>query len=158
MKIEEREFPGGPAVRNPCFQGSGYGFDPLVGELKSHMPRAMARKKKNREKQPFLLSLCSSLFFLLFQTRFLQLAYHLLSSSAITSLHPLLSPRSLPPSVVCFWWSHKQFHVGESSGHLVDQVKTAHGHPFCPLSWASIFICPFKLSYRTAKEETPSCY
>ena len=64
-----------------------------------HAERCGLKKRKNREKQTFFLSLCSSLLSLLFQTCFLKLAYHLLGSSAMASPHSLLSLGSLPPSV-----------------------------------------------------------
>ena len=33
MKVKSvcRDFPGGPAVKTPCFQCRGYGFDPWSG-------------------------------------------------------------------------------------------------------------------------------
>ena len=42
----DRDFPGGPAVKTPCFHCRGSGFDSLVGELRSCMPRGTAKKLK----------------------------------------------------------------------------------------------------------------
>ena len=53
-----REFPGGPVVRTQCFRYRGHRFCPLVGTLRSHMPRGLAKKKKKtgRAKPPSAIS------------------------------------------------------------------------------------------------------
>ena len=42
------DFPGGPVVRTPRFQCKGRGFNTWSGELRSHMPHGMAKKKKKK--------------------------------------------------------------------------------------------------------------
>ena len=45
----KKDFPGGPVVKIPRFQCRGRGFDSLVGEPRSHMPRGAAEKKKTNK-------------------------------------------------------------------------------------------------------------
>ena len=45
---QPRDFPGGPVVKTPCFQCRGARVQPLVGELRSHMPRGAALPPKRR--------------------------------------------------------------------------------------------------------------
>ena len=44
------EFPGGPVVRTLRFHCRGW-VQSLVGELRSHKPNGVAKKKKNRENE-----------------------------------------------------------------------------------------------------------
>ena len=45
LKEKRRDFPGGPAVMTPHFHCRGHGFDPWLGELRSHMPCGKRKKK-----------------------------------------------------------------------------------------------------------------
>ena len=42
-----KEFPGGPVVRSLWFHCRGHRFDPWSGNLRSHMPSGVAKKKKS---------------------------------------------------------------------------------------------------------------
>ena len=48
------DFPGGPVVKTLHFHCRGHGSNPLVGELRSHMPSGVTKKKKGKN-QDFCL-------------------------------------------------------------------------------------------------------
>ena len=47
-KIEAQEFPGGPVVKTPCFQGKGHGLIPGQG---TKIPQGQKKKKMEKEKK-----------------------------------------------------------------------------------------------------------
>ena len=58
------EFPGSPVVRTPCFHCRGHGWvRSLVGELRSCMLSAVAKKQKSTVYVKFTLNWVSSLLF-----------------------------------------------------------------------------------------------
>ena len=52
MIRSSKDFPGGPVVKTPRFQCRGRGFDPWSGELRSHVPCGVAKKKKKKFNLP----------------------------------------------------------------------------------------------------------
>ena len=42
-----RDFPGGPVVKTLYFHYWEHGFDPCSGELRSHMPHGVVKKKQH---------------------------------------------------------------------------------------------------------------
>ena len=45
------DFPGGPVVKNLCFQCWGHGFNPWSSEIRSSMPLGMAKRLKGEKNQ-----------------------------------------------------------------------------------------------------------
>ena len=70
QNMEVQDFPGGPVVKTQHFHCRGVGFDPLLGELRSHMPHSTASHhpvkkglevQKNRETEVGYWFSCSIL-------------------------------------------------------------------------------------------------
>ena len=51
FKVTLLDFPGGPVVKTPRFHGKGAQVRPLVGKLRSRMPRSAARKTKTNKQK-----------------------------------------------------------------------------------------------------------
>ena len=48
LKSFERDFPGGPVVKNACFHYRGVWVQSQVGEIKSRMPCSVGPAKKKK--------------------------------------------------------------------------------------------------------------
>ena len=44
LKCKDRDFPGRPAVKTPCFHCRGHKFDPWSRELRSRVTHGVAKK------------------------------------------------------------------------------------------------------------------
>ena len=51
FKFQDRDFPGGPEVKAPCFHGRGVQFPSLVRKLRSHMLNGSAKNNNDNKNQ-----------------------------------------------------------------------------------------------------------